>query len=425
MTHETCRERLVDLAYGELSRREAAEAEQHLAGCDACRAERDRLAATRAAMARLDAPPAPERGDAVLLAAARKAAEERRRDSFSLALGAFGYKLAAGTAFAVVAVFLVVNWKSALRPPTEDAAPAPAAAPAVAPAPPPGVSSAPPAPREGPRFATPPDDGPGTPAAPNGFSAEEPPRRIHAEKKVPPPQQGAGIGGGRGASAPATPAPVAAPRPLPAPPPTAAPAAPARPQVADEAGVPPERQDRVMAEPEIGAGRPEKKASRRAAPEAYAGPGVAAAPAGPPARMRSGAVAPAPSASAVAHDIERRHAANELSEAQKRFDPCPGGDVRRTAWIDREQRVVKLVRERADGMLVEEWFDDRGRLREALVRGTSSNGPWGRHVVVDEGGEERVEAAGGLAPDAPPPSLVRSDPTRAFFSGAGCEAAPR
>jgi len=420
MTHETCRERLVDLAYGELSRREAAEVELHLSGCEACRAERDRLASTRAAMARLDAPPAPERGDAVLLAAARKAAEERRRDSFSIALGAFGYKLAAGTAFAVVAVFLVVNWKSALRPPSDDFARAPAAAPAMAPAPSapaPSVSpapTAPAAPGTEPRFATPPED------------ATEPPPRIRAEKKpAAPAPRGAGSGGPAVASAPAAPALNAAPRPLAAPPPTAAPAAPARPQVADEAGAPPERRDRAVAESEMGRPRAEKKASRRAAPEEYAAPGGAAAPAGPQARMRSAAVEPAPPVGAVARELERRHAANELSEAQKRFAPCAGGDVRRTAWIDPEQRVRKLVRERADGVLVEEWFDDRGRLREALVHGTSSSGPWARHVVVGEGGEERVEAAGGLAPDAPPPALVRSDPTRAFFSGPGCEPAPR
>jgi hypothetical protein len=134
---------------------------------------------------------------------------------------------------------------------------------------------------------------------------------------------------------------------------------------------------------------------------------------------RSSASGPA---SSWAREIERRHAAGELSEAQKRFEPCPGGDVRRTAWIDGAQRVLKLVRERADGVVVEEWFDESGRLREALVRGHAAGGAWARHVTTGERGEETAEdvSGSGLAPDAPPPPLVKRDPSSAFFSGPGC-----
>ena len=101
--------------------------------------------------------------------------------------------------------------------------------------------------------------------------------------------------------------------------------------------------------------------------------------------------------------------------------------MRRTAWIDREQRVLKLLRERADGVLVEEWFDDAGRLREALVRGRSASGPWARHLTIGEHGEETAQdsSGSGLAPEVPPPALVRRDPAGAFFSGPGCDSAKR
>jgi hypothetical protein len=122
----------------------------------------------------------------------------------------------------------------------------------------------------------------------------------------------------------------------------------------------------------------------------------------------------------IAREVERRHVAGELSEAQRRFEPCPGGDVRRTAWIDRQQRVVKLVHDRATGGIAEEWFDDAGRLREAVVRGGAAR-PSIRHVVVDErGGETTLDADDGAALDERPPALVRDDPSAAFFAGPGC-----
>ena len=124
----------------------------------------------------------------------------------------------------------------------------------------------------------------------------------------------------------------------------------------------------------------------------------------------------------IAREIERRHDAGELSEAQRRFEACPGGDLRRVAWIDRQQHVVKMIRHRADGSVVEEWFDETGRLREAAVETTAAGRPWHRRVALDEGGRETVlDVTGGLVPDEPPPPLVRSDPTGAFFSGAGCQ----
>src|SRR5512147_3342395 len=78
-SHETYREQLLELAYGELGRREARALRAHLEGCPECRAELSRMTATRSAMSALSNEPAPERGEAILLAAAREATRDRRR----------------------------------------------------------------------------------------------------------------------------------------------------------------------------------------------------------------------------------------------------------------------------------------------------------------------------------------------------------
>jgi hypothetical protein len=125
--------------------------------------------------------------------------------------------------------------------------------------------------------------------------------------------------------------------------------------------------------------------------------------------------------SPTASAIERRHAEGALQEAVKRFPACPGGDVRRTAWIDGEN-VVKLSREKADGTQVEEWFDRDGHLREATVRGQAGATKFTRRVVLDERGAATSDATApaGVVPDAPPPALQREDPSAAFFAGPGC-----
>jgi hypothetical protein len=79
MTHDELRDRLLDLAYGELSPRDAREVEAHAASCEACRAELARIRGTRQAMSALPVEPAPARGEGILLAAAREAAGRRTR----------------------------------------------------------------------------------------------------------------------------------------------------------------------------------------------------------------------------------------------------------------------------------------------------------------------------------------------------------
>jgi beta-lactamase class D len=72
MTHEEARERLLDLAYGELEPVDRLQVEQHVSGCAGCAAELEGMARTRAAAGLLPDPD-PPRGRAELLDAARRA----------------------------------------------------------------------------------------------------------------------------------------------------------------------------------------------------------------------------------------------------------------------------------------------------------------------------------------------------------------
>jgi anti-sigma factor RsiW len=103
MTTEPSREELLDLALGLLEPAEARALEAHAEGCAACRAELASLRQARQLVAGLPPLPAPERGAAVLLAAARQAAGARRSRWAMprwLAGGALG--LAGATALALL-----------------------------------------------------------------------------------------------------------------------------------------------------------------------------------------------------------------------------------------------------------------------------------------------------------------------------------
>jgi hypothetical protein len=153
MTHERASEKLLDLAYGELSPAEAREVEAHAATCDACRAELAGMRETRALMAMLPAEPAPERGEAILVAAARQAADAARDRRRILPRW-----LWAGSAGAVAAALVaVVSWQLAKTTPESTFAErkgdlmgfarpveqAPSAAPAAPPLAPPAAAPAP------------------------------------------------------------------------------------------------------------------------------------------------------------------------------------------------------------------------------------------------------------------------------------------
>ncbi len=72
MTHEDVREKLLDLAYGELGPAERQQVERHVAGCAGCAVELEEILRTRAAASLLP-DPAPAGGREELVEAARKA----------------------------------------------------------------------------------------------------------------------------------------------------------------------------------------------------------------------------------------------------------------------------------------------------------------------------------------------------------------
>jgi hypothetical protein len=331
-------ERLLDLAYGELSKREAREVEAHAATCEACRAELSRIRGTRRAMATLAHEPAPERGERILLAAAREAAEARRPRRLVprwLVGGAVvAASLAIVTAVSIRVAELAPRFEKgddlagasryAVAPPAEPAQRVPSDAPvgakATAPAeaaqpqraPSPAASAAPPETRtaEKPRVAA--------PAAP---------RRSAPEATAAAPQREAP---GRYASPPPPPPPPAA--------------------TADAAGH---------------AARAEEAEQKAEAPAAPAPAPTATAPAAPPARgggagEAQGFMRAAPSSaqrkSAAVPEAEPRARSATLSEAAppspaevRTFPGCEGEATRRVER-DAAGRVVRYVREgRIDG----------------------------------------------------------------------------
>ncbi len=110
MNHEPRRDQLLDLALGLLEPAEARALEAHAAGCAACRDELASLRRTHQLVTSLPPVEAPERGVAVLLAAARQAAAsvEARRPGWGmprwLAGGALGLAGAAALAVLVLRV---------------------------------------------------------------------------------------------------------------------------------------------------------------------------------------------------------------------------------------------------------------------------------------------------------------------------------
>ncbi len=147
------------------------------------------------------------------------------------------------------------------------------------------------------------------------------------------------------------------------------------------------------------------------------------APTGAPEVVASTAAGPRP-LGPVAAALEKRYLAGGLAEVRRSFAACPGGDLRRVAWVDEAQRVRKLLRERPGGVTVEEWFDEAGKLREARTRIVNGGATWWRWATVGEEGKLAAEEQGTLPAGLAPPALVREDSTRAFFAPPGCERAP-
>jgi hypothetical protein len=131
---------------------------------------------------------------------------------------------------------------------------------------------------------------------------------------------------------------------------------------------------------------------------------------------------PGRAALAVVEEAERKRASGALSMARKRFEPCPGEDVERLAWIDVWSRIVKMTGTRAGpaAVSVEQWFDDEGRLR--AVRATRAGaGGWSLNALLDERGAIVQRTATGDAAALEELRLTTKDPSSAFFETPRCE----
>ncbi len=384
MTRDAYTDRLLDLAYGELSRREAREVEAHAASCEACGAELGRIRGTRRIMAALPDEPAPDRGERILIAAAREAAEARRPRRLVPR-----WLLGGAVAAASLAVVAVVSYRVIEIAPRRDDRTAllgesPYATPP--PAPEPQASAPPPAQAEGGAAdrdaARPAPEAKGIVAEPPRIAAAPRPSRREAPPSAPPARDGL--------QAYASPPP-----PAPAPAPSARLEAESRgrvaaaerpadeaPKASAEAAAPPA----MAAAPSASAAQP-PRAAAGAAPE-RASPGA----------MRKSAAAPEARAGYGAADTS---AAAPLHAEVRRFPGCEGEALRRVE-VDARGRTVRYVREGRVGgrrLRIDHAFDPDGRPAGVTVTDLDAPG-----VAVDARalGLSLPASAGEAGIDAPP-----------------------
>jgi hypothetical protein len=389
MTHEELRERLLDLAYGELAPRDARAVEEHAATCEACGAELARIRGTRRMMSALPQEAAPEGGERILLAAAREAVrgKERRRVPRWL----WATPVVAASLAAVVAVSLRLG---AVAPPRREdpnalvgpspyaqapAAPAPAAEPPAAPPQSGAIAAAPDQAAPAERAAPPPAAGKKRADAPHRRDQEEESRWATA----PPP------GPAEERAAPAAPAapPPAAPRA--APPPAAAGGAPGQAAPSADAGA---------------------VAALRAAPESKA-----EAPAPAPAPNRSAKALSAPRAAPGASGADAAEAGSleeRAASAVARYE-----ELRRSGRLRAEVRAFpacarepwRRVERDPDGRIVSyawESVSDGRRLRLEAIYGPDGSLALKRAVDAQTGAPEalvkfRVPRVSEIDLDAP------------------------
>jgi hypothetical protein len=337
MTHEELRDRLLDLAYGELPRREARRVEEHAASCEACRAELARIRDTRRVMSALpDEQPAPGGAERILIAAAREAVRGRApRPRFPRWL--WGGAVAAASVAAVVAVSyrLLELRPGPLEREGRDALLGDSPY-ARAPAPPPA---------DAPRGASPrvaPPEAPAPAGRARGKAAE-----MEGPPPTPSPRQKRTLGAGPPADA--------APEP--------------------KAQAPePEARERSAAVDV------EDAAPRAAAPDAGARPRAAASAAPPPAATSAArAAAPETPQDAARGDTAapralaryaRLREAGRLRGEIRTFTDCEG-EAWRKVETDPSGRVVKYVREGRIGgqrLRIEHVYAEDGALSSATVR---------------------------------------------------------
>jgi hypothetical protein len=360
MTHEAASGRLLELAYGELSPREAREVEAHATGCDACREELARIRETRALMALLPAEPPPEGGEGIVMAAAREVAAARKPR------GLLPPWLWAGTAGAMAAaVIAVVSWQLVKTSPTGPTADrgsdllARGSSAGIPPSPPPGE-----------RIGVGGQDA-AAPATPPAARDE----RASAGKPAPSPRPSIPKKAER-------PVAVANAEPVPATGPSAWKAAPAEAEATADAYAPPAS----MAVPAPAPPPAPAPARERSAPEPFAE--------APPAKARSGGSAERKAAAPMALRAEGASAPSAAVRETRDFAGCPG-ELRRIVERDDEGRIVRYVRQ-GERRTVEHRYGPDGR----LVSAVATEGGARRALALDAPG--LVRDARDAAIDAPP-----------------------
>jgi hypothetical protein len=407
MSHDRFHDRLLELAYGELSPREARELEAHAESCADCGAELGRIRATRRIMGALPDERAPDAGERILLAAAHEAVRDRKPRRL---LPAWAWSASVVAALVVtvgsVSYRLLAMRPAAERPGEELLGRGPYAE--APPAPEPAEDEAPKA-QASPSTAAP-AQAPHAPAPPRVAKPSAPPRskgRALADAREEP---------ARKEAAPAAPAPAS-------PPAERAVASAARPPEAPPAGARDERARRAAEAdveesyaPEEAAGfaepppreppprmaeAPSRSEIATSRSRSAGAPAAASAPAPrAPAAPEAAAAAPDRSAAALARYSELR-AAGLLSAELRTFTDCEGESWRKVER-DPEGRIVRYVREgRVAGrrVRVEHLFGADGGLAAVRVRDLDRGG-----AVIAPGalGLSTPRDASEAGPDAEP-----------------------
>ncbi len=412
MTHEACREMLLDLAYGGLAPAEAAEVEAHLAGCEACRAERSRLEGTRALMRQLEPEPPPAHGEHLILTAAREAAERGRRRRalvpgwvWQLSLTAAVVMVAGGVSFYVLSV------REGEQRRDIEGRPESFLAKAESPAPP----SAPP-PRSQPAAEVPRDVERGAareePRAPRDVGRGLVPRRSEAttagaaETPLSPQQEERGRlrdlePGAHGFAAGASPPASAAPAPKLARAPLAekkkAVVAQSSGEAAAEPGSPPA--PAASPAPEPPATPPPAAAEEPPPPAAPEESAVTPEPEGPPPLLSARTWKKDPRIRAIqklVREIDEAQRHGKLVESARPFQACgPGEDAERRLYAGLDGRIVKYLRQvGGEGVALtsEQLYGADGRLRYVFIHGGAVNGAVFEHRIwLDQGGQRLWE----------------------------------
>lgn len=405
MSHERFSERILDLAYGELSPREAGEVEAHAASCAECGAELARIRATRRLMAALPDERAPDRGERVLLAAAREEVRGRAPvrswsrwmwstsvvAALLLAVGAVSYRLLAMRPAAErEGEELLGRGQYAEAPPSPE---------------PSGEGVAKGDAQDEAKAGTQDEaraEAPSATPAPQAEAATRTRAEVAApaRRKVRSPP-GPDAEGKQAASAPAR--EVEAPEPAARRAYAEAPAEASRAEDADVASAAvgaAEEAPGFAAPPERAPEAPSRSAVAAARPRSAGAPAAAPSAAAPPAAPERGDAAEAASPADALDRYASLRADGALAAEIRTFVGCEG-EAWRKVERDRQGRIVKYVREGRIGgvrVRVEHLFDADGRL--AAVRATDVE----RGAAVEPGalGLTLPRHAGEAGADAPP-----------------------